>query len=484
MKTLLALFFLAIGSSAHAMVWKVDAVMSAYGVNEEIPHQKTKFVVHGFFDTEDGEPKSWEIDITFPRGATYDLYSDQCNPVYGGVVCDGRAVQGGFQFTYSYLSPGGTHSIKLIGIGVLTSAQFYQGGISGFEGTLEHGTMIPLGVPEPSIILFALAAPCLIFAGRSRVRGREREKEGIRGLCSWLLGRASRIARRVAPLPSGRTRAIKASILALTCIALAFGLENAVADVHVSAQMDHLVISVVDLTPNDAKAAGYKSYPIDLESQLGVAGVPGSDRIATFHDRDAVMALAPRYAMEDVLSIDAAHAHVTNGGQSDLLRAGADNATAGALANGQVTGRYLFDLLPKTQLTLTVHASLIGDSLSGDRVHGDKGFALAQLSSVTTPAVPEAAQAIYLGRIWPAGKQSDSWSGTLSFTISNPSNVIRESVEVDAFLMFEAAPAVPEPSSAVSALTGAVCMALAMRRRLRIRGSGALVAGGSNVQPT
>lgn len=271
---------------------------------------------------------------------------------------------------------------------------------------------------------------------------------------------------------------MKAPLVALTCIALACGLEKALADVHVSAQIDHLMISVVDLTPNDSKAAGYKFYPIDLESQLGVASVAGSDRIATFHDRDDVAALAPRYVMDDVLSIDAARARVSNAGQSDLLRASADNAIAGGFANGQVTGRYLFDLLPKTQLTFTVHASLMGDSLSGDRVRGDNGFALVQLSSVTTPEVPEAAQAIYLGRIWPAGKRSDSWSGTLSFTINNQSNVNRNAVEVDAFLMFEAAPAVPEPSSAALVLTGVVCMALAMHRRLRNRGSETAANGG------
>ena len=95
------------------------------------------------------------------------------------------------------------------------------------------------------------------------------------------------------------------------------------------------------------------------------------------------------------------------------------------------------------------HVTLIDDEIAtraADNarlyVGGPRPYCRGPPSSVTTPAVPEAAQAIYLGRIWPAGKQSDSWSGTLSFTISNPSNVIRESVEVDAFLMFEAAPAV------------------------------------------
>jgi hypothetical protein len=167
MRTLLALLFLATASSAQAMIWKVDAVLSACCINEETPHQKTKFLVQGFFDTEEGEPKSWDIDITFPRGIDYDLYSDQCSSVYGGVVCDARAVQGGFQFLISHGSPGGTHSIRLIGIGVLTSAKFTQGGISGFEGTLEHGTLIPLGVPEPSIILIALAALGLAVVRRA-----------------------------------------------------------------------------------------------------------------------------------------------------------------------------------------------------------------------------------------------------------------------------------------------------------------------------
>ena len=201
---------------------------------------------------------------------------------------------------------------------------------------------------------------------------------------------------------------MNAPTVALACIALALSLEEAGAGVHVSAQIDHLVITVVDLTPNNSKPAGYEFLPIDLESRLGVASVAGSDRIATFHDRDTAAALSPRYAMDDALSIDLSRARISNDGQPDLLRASAGSDIAGGLANSQVAGEYLFNLLPQTQLNFTVHASLTGDSLTGDRLDGDTGFALVQMNSVSTPEVPETAQAIYLGRVWPTGKKSDS----------------------------------------------------------------------------
>jgi hypothetical protein len=198
-------------------------------------------------------------------------------------------------------------------------------------------------------------------------------------------------------------------------MALALGLGSASAEVRVSAQISQLVISVVDLTPADSNAAGYEFLPtVELQGQVEVSGAPGIDRTAVFHDRDTVAALAPRYVVDDSALIDTGQARIANDGQPDLLRASARSALAGGLANGQVTGEYVFNLLPQTQLTFSVLASLTGDSLSGDRVGGDSGFALLRLSSPFTSGAPEVTQAIHLGQVFPGGKKSDSFAGTLS----------------------------------------------------------------------
>jgi hypothetical protein len=252
-------------------------------------------------------------------------------------------------------------------------------------------------------------------------------------------------------------------------MALALGLGSASADVRVSAQISHLVISVVDLTPTDSNAAGYEFLPIvELLGQVGVSGGLGISRNAQFDDRDTVAALAPRYVVDDSVLIDTGQARIANDGQPDLLRASAGSTFVGGLATSQDTGEYAFNLLPQTQLTFSVLASLTGDSLSGDQVSGDSGLALAQLSALFISGAPKVTQAIRLGG--QGGTKSDNFAGTLSLTLSNPTDTKRNFVVVESFLQLEAAPvtaAMPEPSSAALMLAGLVCIGLATGRRFR-----------------
>ena len=155
MKYVLALALLVLSASTHATLWRVDAVLGAYGLNYEFPNQKTKFAVQGEFDTEAGKPLWWNIQIALPM-YVLELNSAHCNPYSN--YCAGTAIRGGFQFSFSGGSPGGSWYLTLISPGVLTSAEFSRGGVGGFEGQLEHGTMIAVAIPEPSIILFVLAA--------------------------------------------------------------------------------------------------------------------------------------------------------------------------------------------------------------------------------------------------------------------------------------------------------------------------------------
>jgi hypothetical protein len=160
MRTALALLLLVLSLNAQATLWRVDAVLSAYGLNNETPYQKTKFAVQGTFDTENGEPLWWDIDVILPR----DVFAldSACNAFTEH--CSGKSIRGGFTFTFSSGSPSGAWYLTLVSAGVLTSAQFYHGGIGGFEGELEHGTMITVDIPEPSTILFILVALGFVVA--------------------------------------------------------------------------------------------------------------------------------------------------------------------------------------------------------------------------------------------------------------------------------------------------------------------------------
>ena len=161
MRNALALLLLVLSFDAQATLWRVDAVLSAYGLSYEYPYQKTRFPVQGAFDTEDGEPLWWDIDVTLP-GYVLSLDSAACNPYSN--YCSGTSIRGGFRFGFSYGSPGGSWYLTLVSAGVLTSAEFYRGGSGGFEGELEHGTMITVDIPEPSTSLFVLVALGFVVA--------------------------------------------------------------------------------------------------------------------------------------------------------------------------------------------------------------------------------------------------------------------------------------------------------------------------------
>jgi hypothetical protein len=177
MRNFFTLLLLVASSTVHATLWRVDAVLSAHGINYETPFQKTKFPAQGVFETENGEPIWWNIDITLPTDVL-ELDNTLCFNV-PAAHCEGKSIRGGFSFSRGLYSPGGSWSLTLVSAGVLTAAQFYRGGVGGFEGELEHGTMIPVAIPEPSAIWFALVALGFVVARARTVFASAAESEKV-----------------------------------------------------------------------------------------------------------------------------------------------------------------------------------------------------------------------------------------------------------------------------------------------------------------